>query len=256
LTGGPGLADRRLELEGASNFRDLGGYPARDGRQTRWGVVFRSDALHWLTASDLVALQEYDLRTVLDLRTYEEVARSGPGPLDRQGVGYFHLSVLDREGGESAGVPAPAGDDLAERYLWYLDVGKVALVEALATMADRRHHPVVFHCSAGKDRTGVLSALLLALLGVDHETIVQDYSLTAAAMDRIVARLRQDSRDAARLDAAPPSRLVIDPWTMTRFLQLLEEHHGGALAWSLGAGLDGEAVARLHDLLLVEPAGG
>ena len=120
-----GAAGRLLPLVGAFNFRDLGGYPTADGRRTRWGRVFRSDTLGELTEVDLTLLRDLGLATVVDLRTAAEVERDGRVGLGDDALTYVHLSVLPEEGGES--VAAPSGDDdMAERYLWYLDAGRGA----------------------------------------------------------------------------------------------------------------------------------
>ncbi len=157
--------ERLLPLTGASNFRDLGGYLTTDGGRTRWGQLFRSDTLHELTEADLEVLRGVGLASVIDLRTATELERSGRGLLGNEAIAYLHASVLQEEGGESVAVPAPSDDDPAERYLWYLEVGHRALAEALTMIADPKNRPLVFHCAAGKDRTGVLAALVLDISG-------------------------------------------------------------------------------------------
>src|SRR5664280_2157613 len=127
---------------------------------TRWGRLYRSDALHELTDADVVALRDLGLRTIVDLRTERELHRSGRGPLEPEAVAFHHLAVV-QEGQrgslaterEAVAAPAPAGDDLAERYLWYLDVGRDSLVEALTLLGGADQYPLVFHCAAGKART-------------------------------------------------------------------------------------------------------
>jgi hypothetical protein len=241
---------RLLPLVGAYNFRDLGGYPAGDGRMTRWGRLFRSDTLHELNAADLEVLRDIGLASVIDLRTYDEVEQNGRGPLAGESLAYRHLSVIDRDGGESEAAPAPPGDDLAERYLWYLQVGRQALVDALALMAEESSFPLVFHCTAGKDRTGVLAALVLDILGVDPTVIAEDYVITAARLDLIVARLRRDPVHAARIEQIPQSRLRVEARTMEQFLALLHARFGGGLAWALAAGLPEETVGRIAEMVL------
>ena len=100
---------------------------------------------------------------------------------------------------EAVAAPAPAGDDLAERYLWYLEVGGDALAEALTLLGSDEHYPLVFHCAAGKDRTGVLAALVLDLCGVARDDIVADYVITAERMGFIMDRYRADPRFAERV---------------------------------------------------------
>ncbi len=255
---------RLIPLTGSFNFRDLGGYSGSDGRLTRWGRLFRSDALHELTPGDVGRLREMGLRTVVDLRTERELARSGRGPLEPEPVAFHHLAVV-REGvrgdgvqepsaeGEAVGAPAPLGDDLSERYLWYLDVGRDSLVEALTLLGDAENYPLVFHCAAGKDRTGVLAALVLEIVGVDRGAIVADYVITAERIEFIMDRWRADPEFAERMAKVPPSRYSVEASTMEGFLEALSGRHGGARAWALDAGVPEAAVDRMIDLVLEPP---
>jgi protein-tyrosine phosphatase len=234
--------ERLLPLVGASNFRDLGGYPTTDGGLTRWGELFRSDTLHELTEADLEVLRGVGLATVIDLRTATERDRSGRGLLGQEDVAYLHVSVLQEEGGESVAVPAPSDDDPAERYMWYLEVGHGALTEALVRVADPKNRPLVFHCAAGKDRTGVLAALILDILGVEHSVIVDDYAITATRMELILERLRRDPVWGSSVAEIPPGRVLAEAATMERFLELLHVRHGGARQWALAAGVPEESL--------------
>jgi protein tyrosine/serine phosphatase len=245
--------ERLLPLVGAYNFRDLGGYPTVDGRTTRWNVLFRSDTLHELTTDDLEALRRLGLAGVIDLRTATEVERSGRGRLAGEPIRYLHASVIGSEGGETVAAPSPEEDGSHARYLWYLSTGRRALLAALEMMADPSSYPLVFHCAAGKDRAGVLAALVLDLLGVEPEVIVEDYVLTESRMDLIRARLRRDPIYRDRIDQIPASRLAVEATTMERFLEELHRRHGGARAWAVGAGLAPGRADQLVDLLL-EPA--
>ena len=252
---------RLVDLEGTCNFRDLGGYRSADGRTVRWGRLYRSDALHQLTPADLDVLRGLGLRTVVDLRTEREVHRSGPGPLVAEGVDVHHLAVVKEgvrgegapdgtEPGEAVAAPAPAGDDLAERYLWYLEVGGDAIARALALFAEPGRLPVVFHCAAGKDRTGVLAAIVLELLGVDRAAIVADYVITAERLQVLLERWRSEPGGAERMARVPPSRLTVEARTMEGFLDGLDAVHGGARAWALGAGVPAGTLGRMTELLL------
>lgn len=244
---------RLIDLAGAFNFRDLGGYPAAGGRVTRWGRLFRSDTLHELTAEDVVVLRSMGLATIIDLRTERELARSGRGPMASEPVAFRHLSVIREDGGETTAAPAQPGEELSTRYLWYLESGRAPLMEALCLVADPDHLPLVFHCAAGKDRTGVLAALVLDILGVEPEVIVADYVITAGRMELILSRYRSDPDVAARMADVPAVRFAVEAETMERFLRGLHDRYGGARAWALGAGVDADAVERMADLLL-EPA--
>ncbi len=237
---------------GAYNFRDLGGYPGLDGRTTRWGRAFRSDTLHELTASDVELLRSIGIATVVDLRTARELDRTGRGLLEPEPIRFRHLSVVVEEDGEA--VAAPSGDDLATRYLWYLDVGRQALVAALELLADDGNAPLVFHCAAGKDRTGVLAALVLEILGVERSVIVADYEMTAGRMELILDRYRSDPKVAVRMAEVPASRFGVEAATMERFLDQLERNFGGAGRWALDAGVSVGAIEAMRAHLL-EPAG-
>jgi protein-tyrosine phosphatase len=256
---------RLVALQGSFNFRDLGGYEGSRGRMTRWGRLYRADALHELTPEDVGHLRDLGLRTVVDLRTERELDRSGRGPLEPEDVAFHHLAVVqegvrgdgtsDRAAdGESVAAPAPAGDDLAERYLWYLDVGQASLVRALTLLGGDEHYPLVFHCAAGKDRTGVLAALVLQILGVEREVIVADYVITAERLRFIMERWLADPAFAERMAKVPASRYSVEASTMVGFLEQLQVRYGGARAWALEAGVPAEALDRMADLLLVPGA--
>ena len=251
---------RLIPLEGSFNFRDLGGYLGLGGSFTRRGCLFRSDALHELTAGDVELLRQMGLQTVVDLRTERELARTGRGPLEPESVAFHHLAVV-QEGvrgtvtadAESLAAPAPPGDDLAERYLWYLEVGRDSLVEVLTMLGDGSRYPLVFHCAAGKDRTGVLAALILEILGVDREVIVADYVITAERISFIMERWLADPEFAERMAKVPPSRFSVEASTMEGFLDGLTSQFGGARAWAVGAGVTEETLGRIEDFLL-EPS--
>jgi protein-tyrosine phosphatase len=239
-----------VPLVGALNFRDLGGYPTDDGRQVRSGQLFRSDTLSDLSDEDLLVLADIGLATIIDLRTPTEVEREGRGPLADKPIRYINLSVLPEESGETVAAPPPMDAHPGERYLWYLEVGRSALATALEMTTDKDGHPLVFHCAAGKDRTGVLAALVLGCLGVRSEAIVEDYAETEHRIDEIVDRLRKIPAHAKNLAGIPPERLRVQRETMEVFLEGLEKRHGGAVEWALSAGIPGGSIERLREDLL------
>ena len=179
--------ERHVDLEGCHNFRDLGGYPTRDGRQLRWRVLFRSDALHHLTPADVARLRgEIGLGDVVDLRSSGEIAIDGRGRLAAEDVRIHHLPLFDGEGTVSADLGARI--TLCDRYFLMTEHAKRPIARVIQTLAEAEG-PAVYHCAAGKDRTGVISAVLLGLLGVADELIVADYAATRKNLDAIVARL-------------------------------------------------------------------
>jgi protein-tyrosine phosphatase len=246
----PGLPNQRptVSLAGAINFRDLGGYHTGDGRRTRFGRVFRSNSLQELTEADLeIIREELGLVTVLDLRSGREIAHDGVGPLEHEPLRYVNLPMLQEKRDYH---PGRIETGLVDRYFSYLHLARENIVKALETIAVSQ--PIVFHCSAGKDRTGVLAALVLGCVGVEPETVVSDYAARHHAREEIVGFLRRRPSYVERLDELPPSALDSEPPTMREFLRLLEERYGGARNWALAAGA-GEATLRRLEATLLEP---
>ena len=245
------LPDRSdaLLLAGAMNFRDLGGYHTHDGRRTRSGLVFRSNSLQELTDEDLEVLREHlRVATVLDLRTPKEIARDGVGPFVDDALRYVNIPFLHE--GKDSGKPGRISEGLVQRYLSYLRFATDNVVRALRTIGDEDALPLVFHCSAGKDRTGVLAALVLGCLGVDPETVVADYAAKQHARDEIVEFLRRRPSYTDIVDDMHPDSLGSEPDTMREFLRILDERHGGARRWALDHGMPEDSLRRLEDLLL------
>lgn len=239
-----------LALAGAINFRDLGGYYTADGRQTRYGRVFRSNSLQELTEADLTILRKrLSLATVLDLRSPQEIAHDGRGPLGCEPLRYVNLPMLQEKRDYQ---PGRIEDGLIDRYFSYLHLARDNVAKALETVAE--FQPVVFHCSAGKDRTGVLAALVLGCVGVESETVVADYAAKQNAREEMIAFLRRRPSYSGRLHRLPPGALDSEPETMRQFLHLLEEHYGGARGWARSAGVAERTLHRLEETLLELPA--
>jgi protein-tyrosine phosphatase len=203
---------RHVECKGAFNVRDLGGYRTVDDRTIRWRTIFRADGLHCVPGTSETALAELGWRTVIDLRS---AAETEVGTYRCDGVEVVHLPVL-RETWD----PAMFVDDgdhvgfLVERYLEMLDEGAPAFAASVEILAASDRLPAVFHCSAGKDRTGVLASLVLAVLGVADHQIAADYHLSALAMDQLVAWLVENRPDL--VDVPGPSGRGLALRTLTR----------------------------------------
>jgi protein-tyrosine phosphatase len=244
---------RRISLEGCHNFRDLGGYPTADGRRVRWRRLFRADGLQDLTPADVKQLTgEIGLSDVVDLRSTAELELDGRGRLQHESrVRFHHLPLFDAKRNptaaarEVAGIPASRKDwTLAQMYLGILENARAPIARVIAALAEA-NGAAVFHCAAGKDRTGVISALLLALLDVPEEIIVADYAATRETLDLIVARLNR-SRGYDRVwEALPPDTLHAEPKTMRDFLAGLRTRYGGARGYARAIGLSDALLARL-----------
>jgi protein-tyrosine phosphatase len=210
---------RKLSFEGCFNFRDLGGYPTTDGRRTRWRRLFRADGLSRLTEADLALLTSLGIVTVIDLRTVLEADTQGRFPHDVDGVTYHHLPLTDTLPGEEETPDWDRSAFVSDRYLAMLSEGTETVSSALRLLADPAHQPAVFHCSVGKDRTGVLSALVLGFLGVPDETIVEDYALSYEAMLQILDHLLERYPDANEIvERYRPVILSAEPASMAGFV--------------------------------------
>ncbi|MEV6629161.1 tyrosine-protein phosphatase [Actinoplanes sp. NPDC051470] len=243
---------RNVSFTSTYNFRDVGGYAGLDGRTVRWRRLFRADALHRLIdGPDWETYAALGVRTVIDLRREFEVEKIGR-IRDYEGLVYRHLPLRHVDWDE---VPHPDGTDherwLADRYLNFIEDGTEALREALSAIADPDAAPVVVHCMAGKDRTGVTLALALALLGVADDDIAADYALTTASMRSLTEYLLKVNPEAVEGNEHmfdSPER------AMTLFLNGLRDRHGSVEAYAKEIGLTGEQVATMRGHLL-EPAG-
>ena len=229
---------RHIDCDGAFNLRDLGGYRSVDGRTVRWRTLLRADGLHRVSGPGLATIRDLRCRTVLDLRTPLEV---DAGQYRGVGVDVVHLPLL-RETWDEGALRTDADDPvtfLADRYLEMTEVGAPAIAAAFELLASSRRLPLAFHCSAGKDRTGVLAALVLSALGVDDDQIATDYARSAMAMDRLVAWIGLHRPEVAEHMARQPSAfLACPPAAILRFLDGLRERHGGVRLYLGDIGVD------------------
>jgi protein-tyrosine phosphatase len=177
---------RHIEFERLHNFRDLGGYRTRDGRTVRWGRLYRSDSLAKLQGGDWDRFLSLGVRTVIDLRYPWEIEAKGRVP-EAEGIAYCNLSV-EHQPYDQAEIDSRLDPwrFLADRYAEVAFDGAKELRQALEVIASDSA-PQVFHCASGKDRTGLLAGLILALLGVGEDDIAADFALTELATQRLVA---------------------------------------------------------------------
>jgi protein tyrosine/serine phosphatase len=202
---------RRLAWPGFLNARDLGGLPLGPAGLTRYRALVRSDLPGLYGVLDRRVLADYGVRTVIDLRSPRELV-DRPNPL-RAHNGYRHLPLLlDRDIEHVRDFR-----DMTRTYRWQVDNRAEAIAEILAAIAAEPAGTVLFHCLAGKDRTGVVAALLLALVGVDRPAVVDDYLLT---------------------DGTVPVEFRPLPEMMLGLLDHLDDRHGGVGAYLTAAGAD------------------
>jgi protein-tyrosine phosphatase len=239
--------DRRIALEGAVNFRDLGGYLAADGRRIRWRTLFRADGLSRLTPADRAVIRQLGVATVIDLRTTYELER-GRFPVEEIPVGFHHVPLLDT-------VPSPEKFDMTPGMLatQYAEIARDAapqIARVLTIVAERHAHPVIVHCTAGKDRTGVLVAVLLSLLGVDDETVVHDYALSAEAMGALRTKLVERYPEGKDLIEGATEVFSAAPANISALLHGLRTDYGSIAEYAEAAGAGPAVMAGLRDTLL------
>jgi protein-tyrosine phosphatase len=179
--------DRLIRLTRVHNLRDVGGYPTVDGRTVAWGRLFRSDSLARLEGEDLRQFLALGIRTVIDLRYPDEIERNGRVP-ELPGLTFYNFPVEHRPYDQTiidASVePAPF---FADRYVEVAQDGVVELRQTLEVIAGAGELPLLFNCHAGKDRTGIVAALVLSLLGVARDDVVADFALSNLATARFLA---------------------------------------------------------------------
>ena len=224
--------ERRVRFAGLQNFRDLGGYRTASGGRTRWGVLFRADSLHKLTAADLRVFERLGMHWVFDLRGDQELA-THPNR-----VPATQLAVVGRPRTDGAVDDAAVRADWAasgdgERILRDLYVGMLVhsgplFGRLIATLAEPGGVPAVFHCHAGKDRTGIVAALVLLAVGVDRETVLDDYELTRQYRK---FEHQQDSFtnmiDRGLSPEVAAGVLSTPRWAMSDAIDALDSDHGG-----------------------------
>ncbi|MDT0262896.1 tyrosine-protein phosphatase [Jatrophihabitans lederbergiae] len=248
---------RWIQLEGAVNVRDVGGMTTADGRAIRPGALIRSANLQHLTATDVTTLvRDLGVRRVVDLRTDVEVERAAPGLLHAQpDVVVHHLSLYPDSDGNAENVvaidenPADSTDDDAAKpvlpwqgdkltpdrapvvssYLRYLTRRPDSIVAALRAIAEPDGATLV-HCAAGKDRTGVVVALALTIVGVPPESVAADYALTQSQMALILAHLARSDlydREVTQPDQIPTASAEV----MEAVLSAVRAEYGSVLGW-------------------------
>ncbi len=242
-------ARRRLQLDGAYNVRDLGGYATLDGRETRWGTFLRADNLHNLTPKAQTSLADFGLRAVIDLRTSRQIQAS-PNPFfGSSEVDYYHQNLLgDVLPYEKMKKGEPL-ERIVQVYTSALDTRHSQVRETLATMAAPDARPALFHCGAGKDRTGLIAALLLGIAGVPDATIAEDYALTARFM--VEAHIADNPQLTAGSytwkdyqDASCP------PEAMIATLDHLRRRYGGVEEYATAVGLNSGLIDGLRGAIL------
>ncbi|MFP6625728.1 MAG: tyrosine-protein phosphatase [Deltaproteobacteria bacterium] len=242
---------RHIKLEGAGNFRDLGGFPAVGGLKVKMGRVFRADGLHRLSPADIETLEGLGISRVFDLRSDLELASDGVGEFARRNGRHTHVPLVAVALNPFDSKIDWANMNLNERYLEMLKEGGSSIATVLGALDGSEPGAVLFHCSGGKDRTGVLAALLLRILGVDDQDIIDDYAVSERFLGGFIDKYRDalvkmgmDEDSIAYLTSSPPGRMV-------ETLAKLDSLWGSTDDYLDSIGVGSDLRRRLRDNLLV-----
>ena len=256
---------RHLNLEGVRNIRDLGGYKTIDGRTTRWKIMLRADNLEKLTPDAQKTLVKYGVRTVIDLRETREMLES-PNPFSKSNeVRYSHQNLI-------GDIPQTTSDTLAElqnksvegfdryfgniqsiirSYCMYIDLRKGQFYETLATLATPEVLPALFHCNGGKDRTGLISALVLGLARVPNETIAEDYAITGKyLLSRHIMGQAKIGNDVSTMTWEEYRDFACPPTIMDATLHYIQQRYGGIEEYAVKIGLSSEQITNIRQAIV------
>jgi protein-tyrosine phosphatase len=245
---------RQIEFEAVFNFRDLGGYHTLDGHSVAYRRLFRSGNLSNMTPNDLDKLnKEIELVSVLDLRSKFEIEKQGIGLLSGSSIKYFNIPLINDGGDSQANIRRYQGlSNMGEFYfslIRQIKFGKL-LVEALKVIAEPTNHPLVFHCSAGKDRTGVLAAILLSILQVSNTDIGSDFSLSSSYMDTVVNQMKSDAKLAEDAKSLPTYFWESSSDLIESFLVSIRREYGSTREYIGQQGANTQLFDRLERTLL------
>jgi protein-tyrosine phosphatase len=242
------LSPRDLTVRGAHNIRDLGGYLTAQGTEIPWRRFLRSDCLHQLDEAEPARLHFEGLRMVIDLRTAREV-RDAPSALARQrGVEWVNLPLFDTLSPDAlAQIVVPEeGHPLLAMYLTAIETRGDAISTILSRMSDVREGTVLFNCTAGKDRTGIIAALLLGLAGASHTDIVADYALTSARIPVLVAEFLTRARANGGDVEAYATFLESPASAMAGMLSHIDANYGSVMGYLDQIDVPTEVLSRLQ----------
>lgn len=245
---------REIKFEEILNFRDLGGYQTRDNRLVAWRRLFRSGELHCMTARDeQTLLEELKINTIIDLRSAKTVQGLGLGRVKEMKARYINapMALLDEYDVEQK--TPHHFNSMHEEYLFRVKnkgYGK-SFVAVLNIIADPANHPVVYHCNAGADRSGILSAIILDTLGVADADIEADYGLTQNALPKFIARWNNNPATADVHKNLPDIHLKLNPKAITALLANLRREYGSVQGYLESFGAEVALFSRLQKALLV-----
>jgi protein-tyrosine phosphatase len=252
------VAERTLPLAGGVNFRDLGSYRTADGRAVRWGRVYRAGSLAELTDDDVAYVARLGLRLSCDLRSPDEAERR-PDRLP-PGTAGLHRPIAAEVGRLRRIITLfrlrhRIQELLQDAYTIMLDQNGAIFADVIRLAADPANLPLVVHCTAGKDRTGLAAALLLLALGVPEETVIADYTLSNRAFDVLAGRMRPEMERLYALGFGETQLrpfLLAEARTLQGALAYLRRRYGSVEGYLTHAGISAETLEQLRGTLLTD----
>jgi protein-tyrosine phosphatase len=241
----------RLPWDGCLNARDVGGYPTANGGLIRKQALIRSDSLHNLTPEALAAVCDYGVRTVVDLRLAHELdtypspfaTRQPHGPLPR----YLNLPIHDM----ATGALIDAADSTATTYIIILERGREAIASIIKAVADSlQEGGVLVHCQGGKDRTGIIVALLLSVAGVEREVIARDYALSEVLLEPSYQEWVQEQVKLHGRVPTKPRQAQTSPVTIYAVFDYLDRQYGGVEGYLREVGVTQPEMAQIRNHLV------
>jgi len=253
--------DQVIHLKGTTNTRDIGGYQTSDLSTLRYGQIIRSDNLSRLTAGDFQTLEEMGLKTIIDLRTHKEHDEAPTVWMGDNSPRFFHFPVGDANNDwftaqrkmmkKNRFTKEQSLEHMVEGYRMIADEGTASYQKLMELVLDESNWPVLIHCSAGKDRSGVGVALILEALGVERETIMEEYLLTneiSRIEDKAVFLSKESKKSARRSKfsrGVPASAWIpivgVDATMLEAFYASVDETYGSMDAFLTELGVDQDA---------------
>lgn len=231
---------KRLFLEGTYNTRDLGGFPTQNGFMTHYGVFFRSDNLSRLTLKDIEVLKALDVKTIIDLRTEDERQKKPHALATAEDFQYHAIDLIGKEELKEFDITQEIPENaLVKLYKMMLLDSRAAIVEVLELLAHAPNNSL-FHCSAGKDRTGLISMFLLGLAKVFEADIIASYQVS-------YTYIKHDPEVQAYLSLAPYSLMASEARYMEEVLTFIKEHYGSIESYLISIGLSSTVIDLLKE---------
>jgi len=246
--------ENRLLFEGSYNFRDLGGFETIDGFTTKYNLIFRSDALHEMTDADSEIFQnELKITTVIDMRTDNAIQKEGLGKVINENIKRIHIPLFSdsdaTEWSQKERAPEEPAD-LVAFYIWVMEKSGDQIVDVIENLIKTDDSvPAVFHCFAGKDRTGIIAAVVLSLLNVHEDHIVDDYAESHKYKHKILERMKR-SMTEENYEKFPKELMDAYPETLVAVLQYINNTYGSMKAYALSKGLSNDSIIRMKNLFL------